>query len=62
AIPFLGRVSALFGFVPLSAGVLAAVVAIVGGYMLATEIAKLWFFGAGASEAAGPGVNPGGRK
>ena len=62
AIPFLGGVSALFGFVPLSAGVLAAVVAIVGGYMLATEIAKSWFFGAGASGPAGPGVNPGGRK
>lgn len=62
AIPFLGGVSALFGFVPLSAGALAAVVAIVGGYMLATEIAKLWFFRAGASEAAGAGLNPGGRK
>ncbi|MCA3456574.1 MAG: magnesium-translocating P-type ATPase, partial [Rhodobacter sp.] len=37
AIPFLGGVSALFGFVPLSAGALAAVVAIVGGYMVATE-------------------------
>ena len=62
AIPFLGGVSALFGFVPLSAGALAAVVAIVGGYMVATEIAKSWFFGAGASEAAGAGFNPGGRK
>ncbi|MCA3453135.1 MAG: HAD-IC family P-type ATPase, partial [Rhodobacter sp.] len=62
AIPFLGGVSALFGFVPLSAGALAAVVAIVGGYMVATEIAKSWFFGAGASGPAGPGVNPGGRK
>ena len=61
AIPFLGGVSALFGFVPLSAGALAAVVAIVGGYILATEIAKSWFFRAGASESAGPGVNPGGR-
>ena len=44
AIPFLGRFSALFGFVPLSAPELAAVVAIVGGYIVATEIAKAWFF------------------
>ena len=44
AIPFLGGVSALFGFVPLSATELAAVVAIVGGYIVATEIAKAWFF------------------
>ncbi|WP_193335567.1 magnesium-translocating P-type ATPase [Devosia beringensis] len=44
AIPFLGGVSALFGFVPLSATELAAVVAIVGGYVVATEIAKAWFF------------------
>jgi len=59
AIPFLGGVSALFGFVPLSAGALAAVVAIVGGYMVATEIAKSWFFGAGATGPAGPGFNAG---
>ena len=44
AVPFLGAASALFGFVPLSAMELVAVVAIVGGYMVATEIAKAWFF------------------
>ena len=44
ATPFLGGVSALFGFVPLSAPELAAVVVIVGGYIVATEIAKAWFF------------------
>ncbi|MGE6696362.1 magnesium-translocating P-type ATPase [Hyphomonas sp. NPDC076900] len=44
AVPFLGAASALFGFVPLSATELVAVVAIVGGYMVATEIAKAWFF------------------
>jgi len=44
AIPFLGGVSALFGFVPLSATELAAVVAIVCGYIVSTEIAKAWFF------------------
>ena len=44
AIPFLGGLSALFGFVPLSAAELVAVVAIVCGYIVATEIAKAWFF------------------
>ncbi|MFN7223086.1 MAG: magnesium-translocating P-type ATPase [Paracoccaceae bacterium] len=44
AIPFLGGASALFGFVPLSALELAAVVVIVGAYIVATEIAKAWFF------------------
>ena len=44
AVPFLGGPSALFGFVPLSTMELAAVVAIVGGYVVATEIAKSWFF------------------
>jgi Mg2+-importing ATPase len=40
AIPFLGDASTLFGFVPLSATELAAVVLIVCGYILATEVAK----------------------
>ena len=44
AIPFLGEASAVFGFVPLSATELAAVVVIVAGYIVATEIAKAWFF------------------
>ena len=44
AIPFLGEASALFGFVPLSATELAAVVLIVAAYIVATEIAKTWFF------------------
>ena len=44
AIPFLGEASVLFGFVPLSAMELAAVAVIVGGYIVATEIAKSWFF------------------
>jgi Mg2+-importing ATPase len=48
AIPFLGGVSALFGFVPLSGMELVAVVAIVGGYIAATEIVKSWFFGRAA--------------
>ncbi len=44
AIPFLGGASALFGFVPLSAAELGAVLLIVGTYIIATEIAKAWFF------------------
>ncbi len=44
AIPFLGGPSALFDFVPLSVGQMGAVVAIVGGYVVATEIGKAWFF------------------
>lgn len=44
SIPFLGGASALLGFVPLSATELAAVMLIVGGYIVATEIAKGWFF------------------
>jgi hypothetical protein len=34
----------VFGFVPLSAMELATVVVIVGGYILATEVAKAWVF------------------
>jgi Mg2+-importing ATPase len=45
AVPFLGALSSVFSFVPLSAFEMAAVVAIVLGYILATEVAKIWFFG-----------------
>jgi len=44
AIPLLGGASTAFGFVPLSARELATILAIVGGYILATEIAKAWFW------------------
>jgi P-type Mg2+ transporter len=44
AIPFLGRPSMLFGFTPLSAPLMAAVTAIVVGYVVATEGAKAWFY------------------
>lgn len=54
AVPFLGAASAMFGFVPLSAMELAAVVAIVGGYVVATEIAKIRFFGRDTPESAPP--------
>ncbi len=48
AIPYLGRPSAAFGFVPLSALQMGAVATVVAGYVVATEAAKAWFFRAGA--------------
>jgi Mg2+-importing ATPase len=39
----------VFGFVPLSATQLAAVVVVVLGYILATEVAKVWYFRSGRS-------------
>ena len=44
ATPYLGPLSAAFGFVPLSASEIAVVVAIVIGYVAATEAAKIWFY------------------
>ena len=63
AIPFLGGLSSLFGFVPLSAMELTAVVVIVGGYILATEVAKAWVF-RGEDALLSPSLSlsePGGR-
>ncbi len=52
-VPFLGELSTVFGFVPLSLAQGGAVVAIVTGYLVATEVVKRWYFrsafGAGAS-------------
>ena len=45
AIPFLGPLSSVFGFVPLSALQMGTVIAIVIGYIVATEGAKAWFYG-----------------
>jgi Mg2+-importing ATPase len=45
AIPYLGPVSAAFGFVPLSARQMATVIAIVIAYVAVTEGAKFWFYG-----------------
>ena len=45
AIPFLGPLSSIFGFVPLSALQMSTVLAIVIGYIAATEGAKVWFYG-----------------
>jgi Mg2+-importing ATPase len=52
SIPFLGGASALFGFVPLSTTLLAAIVVIVFGYILATEAAKAWYFRSEKSTSA----------
>jgi Mg2+-importing ATPase len=43
-IPWLGAPAALFGFVPLSPALAAVSLAIVAGYVLATEAAKAWFY------------------
>jgi Mg2+-importing ATPase len=48
AIPFLGFASSIFGFVPLSARHMGTVVAIVVGYIAATEGAKAWFYRRGS--------------
>ena len=44
AIPFLGPLASVFGFVPLSALQMGAVLVIVAGYIAATEGAKAWFY------------------
>ena len=43
-IPFLGSLSSVFGFVPLSALQMGSIIAVVTGYIAATEAAKLWIF------------------
>ena len=54
AIPFMGTLSSVFGFVPLTSLQLGAVIAIVLGYIVATETAKVWFFR--SVNAAGPSL------
>ncbi|HNB28277.1 MAG TPA: HAD-IC family P-type ATPase, partial [Alphaproteobacteria bacterium] len=44
ALPFLGELARLFSFEPLSLGEIGAILAIVGGYLIATEIAKRSFY------------------
>jgi Mg2+-importing ATPase len=44
AVPFLGSASDLLGFVPISATEMAVVIAVTGGYVAATELAKIWYF------------------
>ena len=42
--PYLGPVSGLFGFTPLPLPLMAAMLGIVGAYVVVTETAKAWFF------------------
>jgi Mg2+-importing ATPase len=58
AIPWLGPFSGAFGFVPLSPGMLASIVAILLGYIAATEAVKLWFFRARPDQAEIAGPKP----
>lgn len=44
ATPWLGTPAAAFGLVPLSAGALFAILAVLLGYIAATEAVKAWFF------------------
>jgi Mg2+-importing ATPase len=44
ALPYAGRVAALFGFVPLAWPLLAAALLVVAGYVLSTEAVKLAYF------------------
>jgi phosphoserine phosphatase len=53
AIPWLGPLSAAFGFVPVPASVLVAIAAILLGYIVATEAVKVWFFRRHADLATG---------
>jgi Mg2+-importing ATPase len=55
-IPFLGALTSVFGFVPVSASHMGAVAAIVAGYIVTTEVAKGWFF---RLETSSSGVNSG---
>ncbi len=43
-IPYLGPVSALFGFVPLHSHLLVAMLAVLAGYLVCTELAKRLFY------------------
>jgi Mg2+-importing ATPase len=53
-IPFLGSVSRLFGFVPLTGSEMAVIGVILLAYVSATEVAKLWFFRAANNLSAEP--------
>lgn len=44
AIPYLGGVGEIFGFLPLPLPLIGTVLLIVTGYIAATELAKIWFF------------------
>jgi Mg2+-importing ATPase len=52
AVPYFGRGSRLFGFVPLTAVEIVTVLAIVTTYLAATEATKRWFFRPGGPTPA----------
>jgi Mg2+-importing ATPase len=54
AIPYLGSLASAFGFVPLSALQMVAVLIIVAGYIAATEGAKAWFYKTGSTKQNAP--------
>ncbi|MDP1730628.1 MAG: magnesium-translocating P-type ATPase [Devosia sp.] len=51
-VPFLGAASVMFGFLPLPVALIGTVIAIVIGYVIATEAAKAWFFRSERSDQA----------
>jgi Mg2+-importing ATPase len=53
-IPYLGPVAAAFGFVPVPPALLAASLAIVAGYVVFTEVLKLWTHRRRAHAAGSP--------
>jgi len=53
ALPYAGAVAGLFGFVPLSWGLLLSTVLIAVAYVLATEAAKLRFYAARSTSLRG---------
>jgi len=55
AIPWLGPLSGAFGFVPLSLSTFVAIVAIVIGYIVATETVKVWLFRRRTGQVSLPG-------
>jgi Mg2+-importing ATPase len=59
AAPYLGPVSRLFGFTPLSPLLMAAMLAVVCAYVAVTETAKAWFFRDARRRAARPPHAPG---
>jgi len=59
AIPWLGPLSAAFGFVPPPFGTFAAIVAILLGYIAATEGAKVWFYRARPAAGSSPDTSVG---
>ena len=44
ALPYIGPAARIFSFVPLAPGVMAMLLLIVMGYLLANEITKLWYY------------------